>query len=72
MSFNLGLWVSMGAAALFYHYAVHQKAPPALYVLPSIGISVGVMLLRGQDWASILVGQLILVCAILAYRKARK
>ncbi|MFN5541471.1 MAG: hypothetical protein ACK45Y_06120 [Betaproteobacteria bacterium] len=49
MSFNLGLWVSMGAAALFYHYAVHQKAPPALYVLPSIGISVGVMLLRGQD-----------------------
>jgi hypothetical protein len=72
MSLDLGLWVSMGAAALFYHYAVHQKAPPALYVLLSVGVSAGVMLARGPDWASILVGQLILVCAIVVYRKARK
>ncbi len=72
MNFDLGLWVSMGAAALFYHYALNHKVPPAVYVMLSVAVSVGVMLARGPDWASILVGQLILVCAIVVYRKARK
>jgi hypothetical protein len=69
---DLGLWVSMGAAALFYHYAKAHQVPPALYVMLSVGISVAIMLVRGPDWASIFVGQLMLVCAIVIYRKLRK
>ena len=72
MSLNLELWIAMAAAALVYHYANIRKVSTAAYVLASVAVSALVMLLIGQGWAGVLIGQLLLFGVIFAYEKFRK
>ena len=72
MSLNLGLWIAMAGAALFFHYAGRHKAPTAIYVLLSVSISALAMVLSDSDWPSVLVGQLLLFAAIEIFRRIRK
>lgn len=71
MSLNAELWIAMAAAALFYHLAVRQKAPTAVYVLASVAVSIIVMLALAQGWEALLGSQLVLLALILLFRKIR-
>ena len=72
MNLNLELWVAMGAAALFYHYANTRKAPTAVFVLASVAVSALMMLAVGQGVVAVLIGQVVLFAALFAYLKLRK
>ena len=72
MSLNLELWIAMAAAALFYQYARIHKVSTAAYVVASVTVSVLVMLIIGQGWEGVLIGQLILFALIFTYAKIRK
>ena len=71
MSLNAELWIAMAAAALFYHLAVRQKAPTAVYVLASVAVSIVVMLVLAQGWEALLIAQLVLLALLLGYRALR-
>lgn len=72
MSLNPELWIAMAAAALLYHYAATRKLPAPLYVLASVAVSIVAMLAIGQGWIGVLVAQLVLFAALLAYQRFRK
>ena len=72
MNLNLELWVGMGAAALFYHFANTRKADTALFVLASVAVSVLMMLVVAQGVVGLLIGQVVLFAVLFAYLKLRK
>lgn len=72
MNLNLELWVAMAAAALLYHYANIRKASAPLFVLSSVAVSALVMLIVGQGYIGVLVGQAILFAVLFLYLRLRK
>jgi hypothetical protein len=72
MSFDPELWIAMGAAALFYHYANSRKGPTQIYLFASVVVSALCMLVFKQGWIGLLIGQATLFGAIkLVERKNR-
>jgi hypothetical protein len=69
MSLDLTLWLAMGGAAFFYHFAASQKANPALFLLISVAISVLAMLLFPGEWIAVLLAQGLLFLALTTYQK---
>ena len=72
MNLNLELWVAMGAAALFYHYANTRKAPTAVFVLASVAVSALMMLAVGQGVVAVPIGQVVLFAGLFTHLKFRK
>ena len=72
MSLDLTLWLAMGGAALFYHFATSHQATPALYMLMSVAVSVLVMLVFPREWLDILLGQGLLYLALTAYKRFKR
>lgn len=72
MNLNPELWIAMAAAALFYHFANTRKAPAAVFVLASVAVSTLIMLTNWQGYVGILIGQTILLAALIGYLKWRK
>ncbi len=69
MSLDLTLWLAMGGAAFFYHYAMNQGTKPALYMMTSVAVSVLVMVIFPHEWLVVLLGQAILYGVLTAYKK---
>ena len=72
MSLDFSLWLAMGGAAFFYHFAASQGAVPALYMLTSVAVSVLVMIAFPREWIAILLSQVLLYLALLAYKKFKR
>ena len=67
MSLDPQLWIAMGAAALYYHYATSCKAPVQAYLLASVVVSIACMLVFRQGWIELLIGQTALFLSIKLY-----
>jgi len=72
VSLDPQLWIAMGAAALFYHYANSRKAPVQAYLLASIVVSVACILIFRQSWVELTIGQVALFLAIKLYERRNK
>jgi hypothetical protein len=61
------LWIAMGAAAFYYHYATSRKAPVQAYLLASVVVSTACMLMFRQGWLELIIGQTALFLSIKLY-----
>jgi hypothetical protein len=72
VSLDPQLWIAMGAAALYYHYATSRKASVQAYLLASVVVSTTCMLMFRQGWFELIIGQTALFLSIKLYERRNK